>query len=72
MLRLVEPYIAREYPNLKRIRDLVYKRGFGKVDRRRTPLTDKNIIEDAFGKFGIICVEDLIHEIFTVGPQNVY
>ena len=56
----------------KNIRDLVYKRGFGKVEHRRTLLTDKSIIEDVFGKFRIICIEDLIHEIVTVGPQNVY
>lgn len=27
------------------------------------------IIEESLGKFGIICVEDLIHEIFTAGPN---
>ena len=31
MLRLVEPYVAYGYPNLKTVRELVYKRGFGKV-----------------------------------------
>ena len=31
MLRWVEPYIAYGYPNLKSVRDLVYKRGFGKT-----------------------------------------
>ena len=72
MLRLVEPYIALGYPNLEKIRDLVFKRSFGKVDRRRTHLTDKSIIEDAFGKFGIICIEDVIHEIFMVVLHNVY
>jgi large subunit ribosomal protein L7e len=25
--------------------------------------------EQELGKFGIICVEDLIHEIYTVGPH---
>jgi hypothetical protein len=25
-------------------------------------------VQDALGKFGIICIEDLIHEIVTVGP----
>jgi hypothetical protein len=34
------------YPNLKTIRELIYKRGYGKVDRRRTPLTDNSIIEE--------------------------
>ena len=57
------------YPNLKSVRELIYKRGFGKVDRRRIPLTENSIIETVLGKYGIICMEDLIHEIVTVGPH---
>jgi len=69
MLRLVEPYIAWGYPNLKTIRDLVYKRGFAKVDHQRIAITDNQIIEESLGSCNIICVEDLIHEIFTVGEN---
>ena len=38
------------YPNLKSVRELIYKRGFGKVQGRRTPLTDNSIVEKALGK----------------------
>ncbi|MED6112060.1 60S ribosomal protein L7B [Stylosanthes scabra] len=69
MLHRVEPYVTYGYPNLKSVRELIYKRGYGKVDRQRIPLTDNAIIEQALGKHGIICVEDLIHEIITVGPH---
>jgi len=69
MLRRVEPYVTYGYPNLKSIRELIYKRGYGKLDKCRTPLTDNSIIEQALGKYGIICIEDLIHEIYTVGPR---
>jgi len=69
MLKLVEPYIAYGYPNLKTVRDLVYKRGFGRVNKQRVPLTHNDVIEKALGKYGIICAEDLIHEIYTVGPN---
>lgn len=69
MLKLVEPYIAYGQPNLKSVRELIYKRGHGKVDRQRIALTDNQIIEKSLGKFGIICMEDLVHEIFTVGPH---
>jgi len=70
MLRLVEPYIAYGYPNLKCVRELIYKRGYGKVDKKRVPLDSNAVIEDALGaKCDVICVEDLIHEIFTVGPH---
>ena len=69
MLKIVDPYISYGYPNVKTVRELVYKRGFGKVNKQRIALTDNSIIEATLGKYGIICVEDLIHEIFTVGPN---
>jgi len=68
MLRIAEPYLAWGYPNLKSIKDLIYKRGFAKVDGRRQPLTNNALIEQQLGKHGIICMEDLVHEIYTVGP----
>ncbi|CAN0403768.1 unnamed protein product, partial [Ectocarpus sp. 12 AP-2014] len=69
MLRLVEPYVAYGYPNLKTVRELIYKRGFGKVNKQRILISDNSVIEGSLGKAGIICVEDLIHEIYTVGPN---
>jgi len=72
MLRICEPYITWGTPNLKSVRELVYKRGFVKVEGNRTPITSNDIIEKALGKFGIICVEDLIHEIMSVGPNFKY
>merc|ERR1712117_703512 len=35
-------------------------------------ITSNDIIEESLGRFGIICVEDLIHEIITVGPNFKY
>ncbi|KAH0542192.1 60S ribosomal protein L7 [Glutinoglossum americanum] len=69
MLKVVEPYIAYGYPNLKSVRELIYKRGYGKIEKQRIPLTDNSLIEENLGKYGIVCMEDLIHEIFTVGPN---
>ncbi len=45
MLKVVEPWIAYGYPNLKSVRELIYKRGYGKVDKQRIALTDNSIIE---------------------------
>ncbi|XP_028405051.1 60S ribosomal protein L7-like [Dendronephthya gigantea] len=69
MLNIIQPYVAFGYPNLKSVRELIYKRGFVKIDKQRIPITDNSLIEQNLGKFGIICVEDLIHEIFTIGPH---
>lgn len=70
------------YPSLKTIRELIYKRGYAKVKGQRLPITDNTIVEDNLGmlkylmllitylgKRNIICVEDLVHEIFTVGEN---
>ncbi|VFQ84500.1 unnamed protein product [Cuscuta campestris] len=69
MLHRVEPYVTFGYPNLKSVRELIYKRGYGKVKKDRIPLTDNSIIEQVLGKYNIICIEDLVHEIITVGPH---
>lgn len=69
MLQKVDPYVAYGYPNLKTVRELIYKRGFGKVNKARIALTDNSVIESTLGEKGIICAEDLIHEIYTCGPH---
>lgn len=69
MIRIIEPMIAWGYPNLKTVHDLLYKRGYGKVQKRRQPLSDNAVIEAALGEKGIICIEDMIHEIVTAGEN---
>lgn len=68
LLKRVEPYITFGYPNLKSTKELIYKRGFAKINNNRIPLTDNKLIETHLGKHGIICMEDLVHEIHTSGP----
>jgi 60S ribosomal protein uL30 len=69
MLKLVEPYVTYGYPNLKTVKELVYKRGFAKIEGQRVAITDNSIIEKQLKSINIFCVEDIIHEIFTVGPH---
>merc|ERR1711869_120302 len=49
MLKLVQPYVTYGYPTLKSVRELVYKRGFGKVNKCRIPLVDNEIISKELG-----------------------
>ncbi|XP_020795038.1 60S ribosomal protein L7-like 1 [Boleophthalmus pectinirostris] len=67
MLKVVEPYVAWGFPNLKSVRELILKRGQARIGRKRIPLTDNAFIEQHMGHHGIICLEDLIHEIYSVG-----
>jgi len=69
MLRIAEPFITWGYPNLRSIKNLIYKRGFVKVNGRRTALFTNEIVEKNLGHYGIVCVEDLVHEIYTQGKH---
>jgi len=69
MLKYVQPYVTYGYPTLKTVRELIYKRGFGKVNKQRIPLSDNEIISKALGEHGIHGMEDIIHELYTVGPH---
>ncbi|CAO1614078.1 unnamed protein product [Parajaminaea phylloscopi] len=72
MLQLVEPYVTYGEPSVASIRNLIYKRGYAKVNRQRIPITSNALIEEHLGKYGIISVEDLVHEIATAGPNFKY
>uniref|UniRef100_A0A2K6AG00 60S ribosomal protein L7 n=1 Tax=Mandrillus leucophaeus TaxID=9568 RepID=A0A2K6AG00_MANLE len=54
MLRIVESYIAWGYPNLKSVNELIYKPGYGKINKKRIALTDNALIARSLGKYGII------------------
>lgn len=54
---------------MKTVRELIYKRGYGKVNGQRIALSDNAVIDENVGNIGIQSTEDLIHEIFTVGPN---
>ncbi|XP_057416165.1 uncharacterized protein LOC130710811 [Lotus japonicus] len=67
-LRTVEPYVTYGYPNLETIKELLYNKGHANIDNRKVPLTD-DIIEQELGKFGIVCMDDMVHQIDNVGPH---
>lgn len=43
--------LAFRYPNLKSVKELIYKRGYGKVDKQRIALTDNSVVEQVIGGF---------------------
>merc|ERR1711933_629961 len=74
MLKLIQPYIAYGYPSVETIRSLIYKRGFAKIRHRpgaisRIPIMSSDLIGKHLGKYGIETIEDMVHEISTVGPN---
>ena len=69
MIRRIEPWVAYGLPSRRVVKNLVYKRGFGSLNKQRIPLTSNQIIEQGLGKVGIRCIEDLVHEIYTMGDN---
>eukprot|EP00069_Balaena_mysticetus_P019198 bmy_11801T0 len=57
------------HPNLKSVNELIYKRGYGKINRKRSALTDDALVAPSLGKYGTICRKDLIHETNTIGKH---
>ena len=39
------------------------------MNKQRVAITDNAVIEAELGAHGVVCAEDLIHELFTVGPH---
>lgn len=67
-LHLVEPFVLYGPPSKNMVSDLINRRGHGIIDGERIPLSDNTIIEKALGdESGIICVEDLVHELYSSG-----
>jgi large subunit ribosomal protein L7e len=69
ILKLVEPYITFGQPNLKTVRDLVYKRGHARIGRQRIAITSNSIVHENLGKIGVHCMEDIVHELYTCGKN---
>lgn len=73
MLAVVAPHVAFGQPSTKVIRDLVYKRGHARIgtgDAATTvPLADNALVEEHLGEYGILSIDDIVHELATLGPN---
>ncbi|KHJ47521.1 60S ribosomal protein L7 [Trichuris suis] len=85
MLAAAQRFLTWGRPNLRSVRELIYKRAAVLINGKRLPLSDNRTIENSLGKrsallltytepsllgsYNIVCIEDLIHEIFTLGPH---
>jgi len=69
MIKKIEPYVTYGYPTRHTLSNLVYKRGYGKINKQRIPITSNEVIERGLGQHKIICTEDLINEIYNVGTH---
>lgn len=71
-LHLIEPWVTYGIPSKAMISDLIHRRGHGKRDGKRIPLSDNTVIEKELGEKTdgeVICVEDIVEELSNVGSQ---
>ena len=76
-LEIIKPYVVYGTPSKRVVRDLIFKRGFARLgvsdsrrkSHRHTTLSNNAIVEAELGDVGIICLDDIVHEICTVGDQ---
>ncbi|KAH3669302.1 hypothetical protein OGAPHI_001423 [Ogataea philodendri] len=73
LLKLTSPYLSIGTPSLATVRNLIQKRASVTIQEdgqsKQVKLDDNNLIEDRLGDHGIICVEDIIHEIASLGDS---
>ena len=68
MLLTVEPYVTWGFPNLKSVCPGTHLETWASKDKT-VPLTDNTVIEEHLGRFGVVFLEDLIHEIAFPGKH---
>lgn len=69
LLKLVEPYVIYGYPTIQTVRDLIFKHGFLRINGKRTAINSNKLIEEHLGQYGCICIEDIVHDLFTVSDN---
>lgn len=69
LLKIVDPYVCYGYPNIQTVRDLIFKHGFLRINGKKTAISSNKLIEDHLGEHGCICIEDVVHDLFTVSDN---
>lgn len=68
-LKSLENQIIYGYPNYENVRNLILKRGFISREENIIPISSNKIIEENLGSIGMLCVEDIVSEIFNQGKN---
>lgn len=68
-LKSLDAYVAYGYVSQKSVVELVHRRAFTVASGSKKALTDNVTVEEELGEKGIICLQDLSHEVFSVGEN---
>ncbi|GAB0087285.1 60S ribosomal protein L7 [Sergentomyia squamirostris] len=69
MLSIIEPYVTWGTPSIHTVRNLIFKKGKLFVNGKLEAIQSNAMIEENLGDLGVICTEDIVHELFTGGEN---
>lgn len=72
MLKIVEPFVCYGFPTVGTVRELVFKKGYAILGGKKVNIETNKLVEDNLGSHGVICLEDMIHELSSVGDKFEY
>jgi large subunit ribosomal protein L7e len=67
-LKPLDSYVAYGFLSAQLVHDLIHRRAYIQHGGVRTHLSDNMVLENILGDRNILCLNDLAHEIFTIGP----
>lgn len=68
-LRPFDAYLAYGFLSCKSVIDLLHRRTFANINGSRRALSSNIEVEKTLGHLGILCLNDLVKEIYGVGPN---
>ena len=69
-LKICEPFLTYGFPTREIISQMVHKRAYCKIANEYQPLKSNAIVEEHLAQFGLICIEDIVIELFK-GGKNI-
>lgn len=69
-VKLIESYVTWGYLKKSKLEELLTKRGSVIIGNNEQNELDNAQIENALGKYGIFCLEDIIHELSIEGKHS--
>lgn len=68
-LKPLDSYVAYGYISSQLVHELIHRRAFVMLNGEKKNLSNNLIIEQLFGEQNVLCLNDLAHELYTVGPS---
>jgi len=68
-LKVVRPFVTWGNPCFEVVDDILHKTAAIQHGQKTVKLTDNSLIEEHLADCGMFCVEDLVNEIFSAGPN---